>query len=140
MGEEKSGRLYFVDFGFSASLRPSPRKLKETVASALPPLAYFPALSLIGFGLGSAGTATVAIVMHISPAGARGTAMALRQMASRIGLFAMPFAAGAAALVAGFPGIFGLIALSSTTAGGLAHCSWRSTPPKKPTGPTHRPQ
>jgi hypothetical protein len=52
--------------------------------------------------------------------------MALRQMASRIGLFAMPFAAGAAALVAGLPGIFGLIALSSATASRLANHSRRS--------------
>jgi MFS family permease len=96
------------------------------LAIPLPPLAYFAALPLIGFGLGSAGTATVAIVMQISPTGARGTAMALRQMASRIGLFAMPFAAGAAALVAGLPGIFGLIALSSATASRLANHSRRS--------------
>lgn len=98
------------------------------LAVPLPPLAYFAPLPLIGFGLGSAGAATVAIVMQISPTGARGTAMALRQMASRIGLFAMPFAAGAAALVAGLPGIFGLIALSSATASKLADHARRSTP------------
>ena len=90
------------------------------LAIPLPAFAYFVALPWVGFGLGTAGTATIAIVIQTAPSGARGTAMALRQMASRVGLFGMPFAAGAAAVVAGLPGIFVLIALSSMAASGLA--------------------
>jgi MFS family permease len=90
----------------------------------LPVWGYFLAMPLVGFGLGSAGTATVALVMQLAPAGARGTAMSLRQLTSRIGLFSMPFGANVAAGFAGLAGIFGLLAASICGAGLLV---WKSS-------------
>lgn len=85
------------------------------VALPLPQQASWLGLPMIGFGLGSAGTATLAILLFIAPRGARGTAMSMRQMGNRLGLFALPFGIGAVALLAGSTGTF--LVLSALLAG-----------------------
>jgi len=82
------------------------------LALPLPMPLPFLSLPLIGFGLGSAGTATLAMLLFAAPSGARGTAMAMRQMGNRLGLFGMPFALGAVALVGGITGAFACLALA----------------------------
>ena len=72
------------------------------------PMGFF-GLPLIGFGLGSAGTATLAILLFIAPRGARGTAMSMRQMGNRIGLFTVPFGIGVVAIAAGSVGTFAVL-------------------------------
>ena len=81
-----------------------------TLALPLPQPLALAGLPLIGFGLGSAGTATLAMLLFIAPRGARGTAMSMRQMGNRIGLFALPFCIGGVALVTGSIGTFGVLA------------------------------
>lgn len=87
------------------------------VALPLPHVVTYIGLPLIGFGLGSAGTATLAILLFIAPRGARGTAMSMRQMGNRLGLFAVPFGIGAVAVAAGSVGTFlvlsGLLVVAS---------------------------
>lgn len=81
-----------------------------SLALPLPPHLSFFSLPLIGFGLGSAGTATLAILLFIAPRGARGTAMSMRQMGNRLGLFAVPFGIGAVAVATGSTGTFLVLA------------------------------
>lgn len=92
----------------------------STLALPLPTQVAFLSLPLIGFGLGSAGTATLAILLHMAPRGTRGTAMSMRQMGNRLGLFALPFGIGLVALAAGTTGAFlmlaGLVAGASVLA------------------------
>ena len=93
------------------------------LALPLPPIVSYLGLPLIGFGLGSAGTATLAILLFIAPRGARGTAMSMRQMGNRLGLFAVPFGIGAAALAAGSLGTFMVLATLVAAASLLANRS-----------------
>lgn len=81
-----------------------------TLAIPLPAQLSFLSLPLIGFGLGSAGTATLAILLFLAPRGARGTAMSMRQMGNRLGLFAVPFGIGLVALATGVTGTFLVLA------------------------------
>jgi MFS family permease len=90
------------------------------LALPLPPLVSFLGLPLIGFGLGSAGTATLAVLLFIAPRGARGTAMSMRQMGNRLGLFAVPFGIGGVALAAGSLGTFMVLAALVAAASLLA--------------------
>lgn len=94
-----------------------------TLAVPMPQPLQFIGLPLIGFGLGSAGTATLAILLAISPRGARGTAMAMRQMGNRLGLFTVPFGIGLIALVSG---TFGTFAVLATLVGGASLLTERS--------------
>ena len=81
-----------------------------TLAIPLPQPVGIAGLPLIGFGLGSAGTATLAMLLFIAPRGARGTAMSMRQMGNRIGLFTVPFGIGVVALGTGSIGTFAVLA------------------------------
>lgn len=95
------------------------------MALPLPEAVSFAGLPLIGFGLGSAGTATLAMLIFVAPRGARGTAMSMRQMGNRLGLFALPFGIGAVALVAGSTGTFLVLAALVTGASALTRRSSR---------------
>lgn len=95
------------------------------LAVPLPIVAAFLCLPLVGFGLGSAGTATLASLLFIAPRGARGTAMSMRQMGNRLGLFAVPFVVGAVAVVTGGAGTFVMLAGVVAGAGALANRSGR---------------
>jgi len=97
------------------------------LAVPLPSAAMFPFLPLVGFGLGSAGTATLAGLLFIAPRGARGTAMSMRQMGNRLGLFAVPFAVGAVALATGGAGTFAMLAAVVASASMLARRANRAS-------------
>jgi MFS family permease len=98
------------------------------VALAIPLPVYVSLFSLpmIGFGLGCAGTATLAILLHIAPRSARGTAMSMRQLGNRLGLFALPFGIGLVALTAGTTGTF--LVLSALVAGASVLARRTATP------------
>lgn len=96
-----------------------------TLALPLPETLAFLSLPLIGFGLGSAGTATLAILLFVAPRGARGTAMSMRQMGNRLGLFAVPFGIGLVALAGGVTGTFLVLAAIVLGSSALSRQSWK---------------
>jgi predicted MFS family arabinose efflux permease len=92
------------------------------IALALPlPLALMhPAIAGAGFALGIAVTSSIATLLSLASAEARGTANSLRMMGNRIGQFTIPFLAGLIAAATGAAGIFVAIGLSLMVSGAVA--------------------
>jgi predicted MFS family arabinose efflux permease len=92
------------------------------IALAVPiPLAFMHvALAGAGFALGIAVTSSIATLLSLASAEARGTANSLRMMGNRIGQFTIPFVAGLIAAATGAAGIFAVIGLSLMVSGAIA--------------------
>ena len=78
------------------------------------------AIAGAGFALGIAVTSSIATLLSLASAEARGTANSLRMMGNRIGQFTIPFVAGLIAAATGAAGIFAAIGLSLMAAGAIA--------------------
>jgi uncharacterized membrane protein len=79
-----------------------------------------PAIAGAGFALGIAVTSSIATLLALASAEARGTANSLRMMGNRIGQFTIPFLAGLIAAATGAAGIFAAIGLSLMVSGAVA--------------------
>ena len=92
------------------------------IALAVPlPLALMHgAIAGAGFALGIAVTSSIATLLSLASAEARGTANSLRMMGNRIGQFTIPFVAGLIAAATGAAGIFAAIGLSLMASGAIA--------------------
>jgi MFS family permease len=92
------------------------------IALAVPlPLALMHgAIAGAGFALGIAVTSSIATLLSLASAEARGTANSLRMMGNRIGQFTIPFVAGLIAAATGAAGIFAVIGLSLMASGAIA--------------------
>jgi predicted MFS family arabinose efflux permease len=92
------------------------------IALALPlplPLMH-PVIAGAGFALGIAVTSSIAALLSLASAEARGTANSLRMMGNRIGQFTIPFLAGLIAAATGAAGIFVAVGLSLMVSGAVA--------------------
>ena len=78
------------------------------------------ALAGAGFSLGVAVTGSIATLLSLASAEARGTANSLRMMGNRVGQFVIPFLAGLIAAAAGAAGIFLVIGISLVASGAVA--------------------
>ena len=90
------------------------------IALPLPLALMHVALAGAGFSLGIAVTGSIATLLSLASAEARGTANSLRMMGNRVGQFVIPFLAGLIAAAAGAAGIFLVIGLSLVASGAVA--------------------
>jgi predicted MFS family arabinose efflux permease len=91
-----------------------------SLALPLPLLMVHAAIAGAGFSLGIAVTGSIATLLSLASAEARGTANSLRMMGNRVGQFIIPFAAGLVAAATGAAGIFLVIGLSLMASGAIA--------------------
>jgi MFS family permease len=82
------------------------------VALPLPLPAMYAAIAAAGFALGISVTVSIAGLLSLASAEARGTANSLRMMGNRVGQFTIPFMAGLIAAATGAAGIFLVIGVS----------------------------
>ena len=78
------------------------------------------AIAGAGFALGIAVTGSIATLLSLASAEARGTANSLRMMGNRVGQFVIPFLAGLIAAATGAAGIFFAIGVSLMASGAVA--------------------
>jgi MFS family permease len=100
------------------------------IVLALPVPLYmlYPAMIVIGVGLGIAATLSISNVVDIVPAEARGVALSLRITGNRAGQMLMPIAAGAVAAASGAAGIFYVVAFTLAASGASVHIVRKSKP------------
>ena len=91
------------------------------IALPLPRDVLYPAMIMIGFGLGIAATLSISNVIDLVPSSARGIALSLRITGNRIGQMLLPLLAGGVAAAAGVAGIFYMVALSLAASGASVH-------------------
>lgn len=82
------------------------------LALPLPFTAMLAVVSIAGFALGVAITATIAALLNLATPETRGTANSLRIMGNRAGQFVIPFSVGMVAAATGAAGIFVIIGVS----------------------------
>lgn len=78
------------------------------------------AMATAGFTMGLAVACSLSLTLAIAPAGGKATAMSLRLTASRLGQFALPLGAGAAAALLGPGSMFALMGICLLGCGALA--------------------
>jgi MFS family permease len=86
------------------------------VALPLPFALMLGVVSVAGFALGIAITATIAALLNLATPETRGTANSLRIMGNRAGQFVIPFSVGMVAAATGAAGIFVIIGVSLAVA------------------------
>ncbi len=91
------------------------------IALPLPSIVLYPAMIVIGFGLGIAATLSISNVIDIVPSSARGIALSLRITGNRVGQLMLPLLAGGVAAAAGAAGIFYVVAVSLAASGASVH-------------------
>ena len=89
------------------------------LALPLPFTAMLAVVSIAGFALGVAITATIAALLNLATPETRGTANSLRIMGNRAGQFVIPFSVGLVAAATGAAGIFVIIGMSLAIATGV---------------------
>jgi predicted MFS family arabinose efflux permease len=89
------------------------------IALPLPFVAMFVVVSVAGFAIGIAITATIAALLNLATPETRGTANSLRIMGNRAGQFVIPFSVGLVAAATGAAGIFVIIGASLAVATGV---------------------
>ena len=82
------------------------------IAAPLPVYVMMAVVSVAGFAIGIAITATIASLLSLATAETRGTANSLRIMGNRAGQLVIPFSVGVVAGVTGSAGIFIIIGVS----------------------------
>jgi MFS family permease len=82
------------------------------VALPLPTSAMLAVVSVAGFAIGVAITATIAALLNLATPETRGTANSLRIMGNRAGQLVIPFSVGLVAAATGAAGIFVIIGAS----------------------------
>ena len=90
------------------------------IALPLPLPLMHGAIAGAGFALGIAVTGSIATLLSLASAEARGTANSLRMMGNRVGQFVIPFLAGLIAAASGAAGIFLVIGVSLVASGAVA--------------------
>ncbi len=91
------------------------------VATPLPLWVLYPAMAVVGFGLGIAATLSISNMVDIVPPPARGVALSLRITGNRVGQVGILTAASGVALFLGAGGIFAIIALSLAASATSVH-------------------
>jgi predicted MFS family arabinose efflux permease len=91
-----------------------------SLALPLPLFLVHGSIAGAGFSLGIAVTGSIATLLSLASAEARGTANSLRMMGNRVGQFIIPFTAGLIAAATGAAGIFLVIGVSLMASGIIA--------------------
>jgi MFS family permease len=91
------------------------------LAAPLPFAALGAAIAVAGFALGVAVTVSIAGLLSLASADARGTANSLRMMGNRAGQFTIPVIAGLIAAAAGAASIFFILGLCLAASAATAH-------------------
>jgi len=95
------------------------------LAAPLPFALMNVAIAVAGFTLGVAVTVSIAALLALASAEARGTANSLRMMGNRVGQFTLPVVAGLIAAAAGAASIFFILGLSLAAAAAAAQFGGR---------------
>jgi MFS family permease len=87
------------------------------LAAPLPLAGMYAVIAAAGFAIGVSITVSIATLLGLAAAEARGTTNSLRMMGNRIGQFTIPFLAGLIAAATGVAGIFLVIGISLAASG-----------------------
>ena len=89
------------------------------IAAPIPLGLMYPAVVVLGIGLGVSATLTLSGIVEVAPPEARATAVSLRLSGNRAGLVVIPFIAGVVATSTGVGGVFVVVAamLAASTGG-----------------------